>query len=89
MGLVGGFLSKDSRLPLSPVQIDRDGLKVVIYACLTGTKFSKMSRNIETTENILSNGPCENRYSMNTKTFDGRNRLKTITDGVMQPTERQ
>ncbi|VDK62983.1 unnamed protein product [Onchocerca ochengi] len=55
----------------------------------TGTKLSKMSKNIETIENLLNSGTCESRYSMNTKTFEGRNRLKTVTDGVIQPVDRQ
>ncbi|EJD75734.1 hypothetical protein LOAG_17179 [Loa loa] len=48
-----------------------------------------MSRNIESAESILNNTTCDGRYSMNTKTFEGRNRFKAGTDGVTQPVDRQ
>lgn len=55
----------------------------------TGTKLPNMSRNTESTEGILNNGTCDGRYALNMKTFEGRNRVKTVTDGVTQPVDRQ
>ncbi|EJW78764.1 hypothetical protein WUBG_10327 [Wuchereria bancrofti] len=48
-----------------------------------------MSRNIESVESMLNNGTCDGRYSMNMKTFEGRNRLKTVTDSIAQSVDRQ
>ncbi|KAL3989926.1 Basic region leucine zipper family protein [Acanthocheilonema viteae] len=48
-----------------------------------------MSRNIESAENILNNDADDGRYVMNMKTFEGRNRLKTVTDGIIQSVDRQ
>uniref|UniRef100_A0AAF5PKE8 BZIP domain-containing protein n=1 Tax=Wuchereria bancrofti TaxID=6293 RepID=A0AAF5PKE8_WUCBA len=48
-----------------------------------------MSRNIESMESILNNGIYDGRYSMNMKTFEGRNHLKTITDSIAQSIDRQ
>lgn len=61
---------------------------LVPYLIDTRTKLSKMSRNIEGTEGILSSDIDDGHYIMNMKTFEGRNRLKTVTD-VMQPSDRK
>uniref|UniRef100_A0A0R3RR06 BZIP domain-containing protein n=1 Tax=Elaeophora elaphi TaxID=1147741 RepID=A0A0R3RR06_9BILA len=54
----------------------------------TRTKLSNMSKNFESAESISNNDDYDGRY-MNMKTFEGRNRLKTVTDGVLQPVDRQ
>ncbi|VDO10134.1 unnamed protein product [Brugia timori] len=69
-------------------------MEVVIYVCLSfdrlcEIKLPDMSRNIESVESMLNNGTCDGRYSMNMKTFDGRNRLKTVTDSIAQSVDRQ
>ncbi|CAG9534665.1 unnamed protein product [Cercopithifilaria johnstoni] len=48
-----------------------------------------MSKNVGSAESILNNDIDDGRHIMNMKTFDGRNRLKTVTDGVVQPADRQ
>lgn len=55
----------------------------------TRTKLSNMSRNTESAESISNNDTDDGRCVMNMKTFEGRNRLKTVADSIIQPVDRQ